>query len=800
MFPALVAGRGRRRRSARRRPRRAGPVRGAPGGRGARGGGQRARAGLVAARPRPRRARRRDGRVARADARPRGRRLRARDRQRGAGGGGVAAPHPRAALRAAVRAHRGRARARAVHRLPRPHAGPQPARRPASRRRSAGASGSWRWTPRRWRSARSPRACPSTCRSCPRAVVPRFEDDGPLGAGLLHDVLGRLAAALGDVPPFNLWMRTAPTRRRARSAGGSTCCPAWRIPPGWRWAPGCSSACWRPSAPPSCCATPLPSDPARGRRSRWPRPPASASSTGWASRADAIARRVVWLMLWVLGPPVVFLQHRRAGGDRRGGRGDRLRLRRAGGDASAPPTRSAPGCCGCRASGVGALMVVAGFANTGYLGLPFSAALFGARRAAQRRGLRRGGDHARRSSRSGSSIGAAFGTVGERAARARGRLLRPQPAAVGVRAGFLAPAALAPDWAVDASQVVVFALLPLGFFVVGVTLALEAEDGAVRFPPPLTAAVATALVLRLVVAPAVVLALSAHRARGARPLPVPGGDGERDQRRSWWRTQYGLDRGAGGRRDRLVDGDRGGARDWPSRCCRFPARCRRPPAPCRCSPPSRRRSRCPTGAGARRSAEHFLEAAGEIETEEELGDPGEIRWFPDRTWGGRTYVPGTAPTSEGYELFGYVSYTREHEGAQAADFKAAVDYTDETAEANPDWTLDLSDQEIGHWRGPEGRRGVDHARLGRGAGERRRGGHRRAGADHHRPVRARGRPLHADLARRLHRRLRGGAAVRPARRGAGDASRCTRRSRARLARTGSAGCVGDTPVAAKVDH
>ena len=53
-----------------------------------------------------------------------------------------------------------------------------------------------------------------------------------------------------------------------------------------------------------------------------------------------------------------------------------------------------------------------------------------------------------------------------------------------------------------------------------------------------------------------------------------------------------------------------------------------------------------------------------------------------------------------------MSYTREHEGAEAADFEAAVDFTDETAEANPDWTLDLSDQEIGHWRGPEGRRGV----------------------------------------------------------------------------------------------
>jgi hypothetical protein len=105
-------------------------------------------------------------------------------------------------------------------------------------------------------------------------------------------------------------------------------------------------------------------------------------------------------------------------------------------------------------------------------------------------------------------------------------------------------------------------------------------------------------------------------------------------------------------------------------------------------------------------SEHFVAAAGEIETDENLGDALEVSWFPDRTWGGRTYVPATAPTAEGYELFGYVSYTREHEGAQAADFKAVVDYTDETAENNPDWSLDLSDQEIGHWRGTDGRRGV----------------------------------------------------------------------------------------------
>ena len=44
----------------------------------------------------------------------------------------------------------------------------------------------------------------------PRRPVARFEDDGPLAAAMLLDALRRLEAILGGVPPFNLWVRTAP--------------------------------------------------------------------------------------------------------------------------------------------------------------------------------------------------------------------------------------------------------------------------------------------------------------------------------------------------------------------------------------------------------------------------------------------------------------------------------------------------------------------------------------------------------------------------------------------------------------
>ena len=44
----------------------------------------------------------------------------------------------------------------------------------------------------------------------PRRSRERFEDEGPLAAALLHQVLRRLGAALGALPPLNLWVRTAP--------------------------------------------------------------------------------------------------------------------------------------------------------------------------------------------------------------------------------------------------------------------------------------------------------------------------------------------------------------------------------------------------------------------------------------------------------------------------------------------------------------------------------------------------------------------------------------------------------------
>jgi hypothetical protein len=107
------------------------------------------------------------------------------------------------------------------------------------------------------------------------------------------------------------------------------------------------------------------------------------------------------------------------------------------------------------------------------------------------------------------------------------------------------------------------------------------------------------------------------------------------------------------------------------------------------------------GRWASTLAEHFLAACRQIDTEgEDIGEPGAVSWFPDRTYSGRTYIPAVARSSEGYELFGYVSF-REGSGGPA-DFEAHADFTSEIAESNPDWKLDLNDEVIGSWRGEQG--------------------------------------------------------------------------------------------------
>ena len=111
----------------------------------------------------------------------------------------------------------------------------------------------------------------------------------------------------------------------------------------------------------------------------------------------------------------------------------------------------------------------------------------------------------------------------------------------------------------------------------------------------------------------------------------------------------------------------------------------------------------PSGRWGERLRGELLDACLLIDQDEtgELGEVGEIAWYPDRTWHGRTYLPATARTSTGLEVFGLVSWTRDVDGTPI-DIDTRADATDETAERNPDWTIDLCDEVIGAWRGEEG--------------------------------------------------------------------------------------------------
>ena len=111
----------------------------------------------------------------------------------------------------------------------------------------------------------------------------------------------------------------------------------------------------------------------------------------------------------------------------------------------------------------------------------------------------------------------------------------------------------------------------------------------------------------------------------------------------------------------------------------------------------------PYGRWQERLRESLLGAVAELDTEGvDLGDPGELLWYPDRSWHGYTYLPATAPTSGGYELFGYVRFLSAAGAGEPGDLVAHVDYTEETAQRNPDWQLDLCDEVIGSWRGHAG--------------------------------------------------------------------------------------------------
>jgi malate permease and related proteins len=219
------------------------------------------------------------------------------------------------------------------------------------------------------------------------------------------------------------------------------------------------------------------------------------------------ARRALTLMLYGLVPPVIFFNLAATEVDVEHGAGLALGLV-AMAIAATLVWLLASRALHLGGPQTGAVVSAVLCVNSGYLGYPLTVALLGREElstavlydiAVSGPSLLLGA----------FAVGAAFGTKAGEGPRDRIRaFFTRNPPLYAAIAGLLAPDALAPTVLVDASQVLLVAILPIGFFAVGATLAENAEHGELPMPPPLTRPVALVGVVRLVMVPSLLLLLA----------------------------------------------------------------------------------------------------------------------------------------------------------------------------------------------------------------------------------------------------------------------------------------------------
>ncbi len=228
----------------------------------------------------------------------------------------------------------------------------------------------------------------------------------------------------------------------------------------------------------------------------------------WPAGAALAARRALTLLLYVFLPPVIFFNLAAASIDVGHGVGLALGIV-ASSLGALLAWWVAERVLGLPRFQVGAVVCCVLSVNTGYLGYPLTVALLGRDQlstAVLYDVLVTGpclllGAFA---------VGAAFGTRAGESPRQRVRaFFTRNPPLYAAIAGLLAPKALAPAALVDLSQALIVAILPIGFFAVGATLAENAEHGELPMPPPLTRPVALAVATRLAVVPALLMLLAA---------------------------------------------------------------------------------------------------------------------------------------------------------------------------------------------------------------------------------------------------------------------------------------------------
>lgn len=106
------------------------------------------------------------------------------------------------------------------------------------------------------------------------------------------------------------------------------------------------------------------------------------------------------------------------------------------------------------------------------------------------------------------SIGAAFGTYADTAKDRFKSYFTRNPLLITAVLALLAPDSLSPQWARDITHILVYAILPAGFFALGIIVRHESEEDKISFPPRLTLPVALSSGLKLGFLPLFLLAMN----------------------------------------------------------------------------------------------------------------------------------------------------------------------------------------------------------------------------------------------------------------------------------------------------
>lgn len=240
-----------------------------------------------------------------------------------------------------------------------------------------------------------------------------------------------------------------------------------------------------------------------------------ATERRWGTRAEEATGRALGILLWTLIPFITFCGVNRLRID--AGVGIGLGLGYLSLAAAALTAWVVGRRLGLERPVLGVVLCAALVANTGYLGLPLTAAVLGTDDL--------GPAIAYDALVStpvillfGFAVGAAFGTTAGEGFRQRARsYVVRNPPLLALVAALVVPDAAVPDAVVDVGRTAALGLAPIGFFVLGVHLRHEAEDGTFTLPPPVTRPVLVAVAIRLTVAPALMLLAS----RVLLDLPAP---------------------------------------------------------------------------------------------------------------------------------------------------------------------------------------------------------------------------------------------------------------------------------------